>query len=345
MAKQRVAGTEPLRQGLKNAPQLRPFILSGVKSTGQTLGGGSYGNVEELEVNGLLCAGKKLFDTLIDPGNKGAQQMVDKYYNECSLLSDLRHSNIVQFLGIFFPPHARLPVLVMERLDCSLDELLESTPDIPLHVKVSILQDVTRGLVYLHNHQPPIIHRDLTARNILLTPAMTAKIADLGNSRLLANKMTRGIPGTLLYMPPEASDESNKYGTSLDMFSFGHLSLFTAIQEFPEDLLPSNYRDPKTKKLMARSELERRGVYIEKLHKLFDPKHAFVILLKGCLEYDADKRPTARQALDVLVQVKASIPPTPYSELNKLQLEMALKQKEAELKVEQDSISVSFLTM
>ena len=145
-----------------------------------------------------------------------------------------------------------------------------------------------------------------------------------------------------MYMPPEASDESNKYGTSLDMFSFGHLSLFTAIQEFPEDLLPPNYRDPKTKKLTARSELERRGVYIEKLHKILDPKHDLVILIKCCLEYDAHKRPTARQALDRLVAVKDSIPPTPYSELNKLQFEMALKQKEAELKVEQENISVSF---
>ena len=341
MARQQVARREPLQQGLENAPQLSPFTLSDVRSTGKKLGEGSYGTVEELEINGLICAGKKLFDALIDPVNQGAQQMMDNYYKECSLLSDLRHPNVVQFLGICFLPETRLPVLVMERLDGSLDQLLESTPDIPLHVKVSILQDVTRGLVYLHNHKPPIIHRDLTARNVLLTRALTAKVADLGNSRKLAKSMTRGIPGTLMYMPPEASDENNKYGTSLDMFSFGHLSLFTAIQEFPEDLLPSTYRDPKTKKLTARSELERREVYVKKLHKIFDLKHAMVVLIKGCLEYDADKRPTARQALDKLAAVKASIPPTQYSELNKVQLEMALKQKEIELKEKQNNILVS----
>ena len=340
MARKQIAGRESL-QGLENAPQLRPFELSNVKSTGKNLGGGSYGTVEELEINGLICAGKKLFDALIEPGNQGVQQTVENYYRECSLLSDLRHPNVVQFLGICFLPKTRLPVLVMERLDGSLDELLESTPNIPLHVKVSILQDVTRGLVYLHNHKPPIIHRDLTARNVLLTPAMTAKVADLGNSRLLAKKMTRGVPGTLVYMPPEASDESNEYGTSLDMFSFGHLSLFTAIQEFPGDLLPSNYRDPKAKELKGRTPLERREVYINKLHRILNPKHALVVLIKGCLEYDADKRPVARQALDKLATVKASIPPTPYSELNKLQLEIALKQKEIGLKAEQDKFSVS----
>ena len=342
MARQQVARRKALQQGLENAPQLSPFTLSDVKSTGKTLGGGSYGTVEELEINGLICAGKKLFDALIDPINQGAQQIVDNYYKECSLLSDLRHPNVVQFLGICFLPETRLPMLVMEQLDGSLDELLESTPNIPLHVKVSILQDVIRGLVYLHNHKPPIIHRDLTARNVLLTSAMMAKIVDLGNSRKLAKSMTRGIPGTLVYMPPEASDESNEYSTSLDIFSFGHLSLFTAIQEFPKDLLPSTYQDPKAKELKGRTPLERRGVYVNKLYKIFDPKHALVVLIKDCLEYDADKRPTARQALDRLVAVKASIPPTPYSELNKLQLETALKQKEIELKAKQDNVPVSF---
>ena len=101
--------------------------------------------------------------------------------------------------------------------------------------KLSILSDVTKGLVFLHTRSPVVVHRDLTARNVLLDAAMTAKIADLGNSRItnlrpgqLAQTMTRGIPGTLVYMPPEAS--TDHYGPPLDMFSFGHLSLFAAIQ-------------------------------------------------------------------------------------------------------------------
>ena len=120
------------------------------------------------------------------------------------------------------------PVLVVERLQGSLDEFLESTPDITLPIKLSVLQDVAQGLVYLHNYSPAIIHRDLTARNVLLNSAMKAKIADLGNSRMvdipldqLARTTTQGIPGTLVYMPPEVSDEEHKYGPSLDMFSFG----------------------------------------------------------------------------------------------------------------------------
>ena len=48
-----------------------------------------------------------------------------------------------------------------------------------------MLADVSKGLVYLHNRSSPIIHRDLSATNILLNSAMVAKISDLGNSRII----------------------------------------------------------------------------------------------------------------------------------------------------------------
>ena len=328
---------EQIQQALQDAPQLCSFIIPNVRPTGKQLGGGSYGTVEELEIDGLVCAGKKLYDTLIDPENQGTQRMVEKYYEECRLLSDLRHPHIVQFLGICFLPDSRLPVLVMERLQGSLDELLESTADIPLSTKISILQDVARGLVYLHHHNPSVIHRDLSARNVLLNSAMTAKIADLGNSRIadtrpgqLAYTMTRGIPGTLVYMPPEALGSSQRYGPLLDMFSFGHLTLFTAIQVFPKDLLTPTYHDPHTNQLKARSELERRGQYINILYQKFGQRDPLVVLIKGCLEYEPVKRPTARQALERLGEMRATVH-DPYSGLNRLQLEKFLAEKEADV--------------
>ena len=151
-------------------------------------------------------------------------------------MSDLRHPNITQFLGVCFLPNCQLPVLVMERLDGSLDGILETVPNIPLALKRSILEDIARGLLYLHKHNPQIIHRDLTAKNVLLTSYLVAKITDLGNSRIvnlqpgqLARTLSR-LPGTLVYMPPEALSAAARYGPSLDVFSFGHLALFTLTQ-------------------------------------------------------------------------------------------------------------------
>ncbi len=170
---------------LRDAPQLQRFLMLNVRPTGRRIGNGSYGTVDELEVEGLLCAGKKLHEILVEQENQGTEKVLEKFMNECSLLSDLRHPNIVQFLGICFLEISDLPILVMEYLPHCLDNLLENTRNIPMAVKHSILCDVARGLTYLHAQSPPVVHRDLTSRNVLLNTAMSAKIADLGVARIL----------------------------------------------------------------------------------------------------------------------------------------------------------------
>ena len=168
--------------------------------------------------------------------------MVCKYLQECQLMSSLRHPNITQFLGLCFLPGTQLPLLVMELLATSLDDLLEHMPNLPLSLKRSVLEDVTSGLLYLHERPSPVIHRDLTAKNVLLTSSLVAKITDMGNSRIIdmrPGQMARtpsALPGTLVYMPPEALDDRHCYGPSMDIFSFGHLALFTLIQVSREDI-------------------------------------------------------------------------------------------------------------
>ena len=78
-----------------------------------------------------------------------------------------------------------LPILLIEKLDSSLDDLLETVPNIPLALKRSMLEDVAKGLLYLHQHNPQIIHRDLTAKNVLLSTSLVAKVTDFGNSRIV----------------------------------------------------------------------------------------------------------------------------------------------------------------
>ena len=183
-----------------------------------------------------LCAAKRLHETLIDVENEGVAEVVRKYLQECQLMSSLRHPNITQFLGLCFLPGTQLPLLVMERLETSLDDLLEHMPNLPLSLKCSVLEDVACGLLYLHNRHPPVIHRDLTSKNVLLTSSLVAKITDMGNSRIVTmrpGQMARTLtkyPGTLVYMPPEAQDDRHHYGPSLDVFSFGHLALYTVTQ-------------------------------------------------------------------------------------------------------------------
>ena len=73
------------RQAFQRTPELQRFVLSGVRPTGKQLGTGSYGSVEELEVNGVVCAAKQLHDALVEQGNAGVANIVRKYLQECQV--------------------------------------------------------------------------------------------------------------------------------------------------------------------------------------------------------------------------------------------------------------------
>ena len=229
----------------------------------------------------LTCAGKKLHEVLIEADNDGVDRVVQKYLQECQLMSSLRHPNITQFLGLCFLPETQLPLLVMERLETSLDDLLEHVPGLPISLKRSILEDVASGLLYLHDRPSPVIHRDLTTSNVLLTSSLVAKISDMGNSRIVdlrGGQMVRTLsklPGTLVYMPPEALDDTHHYGPSLDVFSYGQLALYTITQVInvalsqasPPSILPSVVIWMQTKrKAMKLHYIRREGGLGKRLH-------------------------------------------------------------------------------
>ena len=98
-----------------------------------------------------VCAAKKMHDILLQHDNVGVESVVTKYYQECQLMASLRHPNITQFLGICVLPGNTLPLLVMERLEMSLDDLLEGMPHLQLPLLLSLLEGVSNGLDYLHS--------------------------------------------------------------------------------------------------------------------------------------------------------------------------------------------------
>ena len=244
------------------------------------------------------------------------QRWVTDFVAECRLMSQLHHPHIVQFLGVAYLPGSPIPVLLMEKLQTSLDNLLETSPNIPLDVKVHLLTGTARGVVYLHSHTPPIAHRDLTARNILIDSGLTAKIADLGVARMvniqpgqLAATMTAG-PGNNLYMPPEAVQEegATRYNTAIDIFSFGVVSLFTLTQTFPDDLKPHTYFDETAQRIIGRSEIERRENYVEQMNTALGKTHPLVELTLDCLRYLPENRPSVVEVLRRLEEVGRTVP-------------------------------------
>ena len=107
------------------AGSLRQFQLQGVRDTGRIIGNGSYATVKELEFRGLKCVGKKIHQILlveVTPQERAAT--LQRFREECELLSHLHHPCVVQFLGVYFEDDSQLPVLVMEFLHTTLSDCL-----------------------------------------------------------------------------------------------------------------------------------------------------------------------------------------------------------------------------
>lgn len=288
---------------MKKLEKANVKVFKNAKETGRILGVGSFGCVVELHIKGAgKFAGKKIHEALVADGDTSL------LVKECKLMSELIHPNIAKFCGVCKLPSRTVPTLVMELMDHSLEDFLENkTFHIALTTALSLLIEVASGLTYLHTRTPRVLHRDLTARNVLVDKYTNAKITDFGNALIIdpekIGKTMTQAPGTSVYMPPEALDSQSTYSDRLDIFSFGHLALYTMIREFPKNLLSSTYITSKDK-VVARSEIERRSKYMETLDTILpEQDHKLYQLIRRCLENDPTKRPDANELLSNLHEI------------------------------------------
>ena len=266
------------------------------------MGHGSYAVVKELEYHGLKCVGKKIHGILFESATPHEKEdMLERFAGECELLSGLHHPCIVQFLGVWYEQGSRLPVLVMEYLHTTLSACLERYGILPKEISYGILHDVALGLRYLHERSPPIIHRDLSANNVLLTSNMNAKLSDLGVAKILnltparMTQMTQTkAPGTPCYMPPEALTAKPKYTSKIDIYSYGVLIIHTLCGRwpFPGNAFRSDPRNPDT--MIPTTEVERRAEYLQEIGN----DHPLMAVIRLCLSNAPPQRPEAKALLD-----------------------------------------------
>ena len=276
---------------------LKGLVLKGVIPLGRELGRGAYGRVYAVKYCELTCAAKEIHSILVENVSADERKyIVQSFLRECRQCSELRHPNIIQFLGVYYPSNldsaaaTQLPVMVMEMMANSLTSFVKQYHEIPIHFKFSIIHDVAIGLCYLHNHDPSIVHRDLSPNNILLTTHLVAKISDLGVAKVIkadSKKTMTKVPGTADFMPPEANTPSPKYGTPMDVFSFAGIILHTFNQRWPAPE-PERRVDKLTGKVIALSEIERRQ---EHMDKMTGAGEELKPLIEECLNFDPDKRP------------------------------------------------------
>ena len=285
--------------------RLRDLYLTGVIPNGKDIGVGAYGRVFEVDYCGTIFAAKEIHSILVQGVRREEFEATkEAFLTECIRSSSLGHPNIVTFLGVYNPDgHSLLPVLVMERLQESLTSVVEKYPNIPMYVKLSMLLDVSRGLWYLHTHHPPVVHRDLSPNNVLLTSQFVAKISDLGVAKVIqadSKKTKTRAPGTVDFMPPEALLKTPEYGPPLDVFSYGGVILHVVNQEWSE---PLHYvmTDPKTEKMVALSEVERRQQHME---KITGTPADLRPLIKQCLDNQPSRRPPISDVSERMKRMK-----------------------------------------
>jgi ankyrin repeat protein len=225
---------------------------------GEVIGKGYFGEVRKAKwkKNGLGVAVKYIYKK---------EQETDyetKFKSEISLLSGLRHPNIINFIGWSKAEDENFPeislIMVTEFMDGgTLDWLLKSSYNfIKANPKImtKMVLDIIKGLTFLHSKD--ILHRDLNTKNILLDEHYMCKISDFGLSRFHGRESTplTTAVGFLCCMAPEVF-LGQEYSFSADIYSFGivlyHLVTGTeayanaeSALKFANQVANFNYRAP-----------------------------------------------------------------------------------------------------
>lgn len=185
-------------------------------TVGTRVGVGFFGEVFRGLWNGTDVAIKVFLEQDLTTEN------MKDFCNEISILSRLRHPNVILFLGACMkPPHLSLVTEYMEV--GSLYSLIHSkTQKSKLHWKrrLKMLRDICRGLMCMHRLK--IVHRDLKSANCLVNKYWTVKICDFGLSRLMSDSAMNdnSSAGTPEWMAPELI-RNEPFTEKCDIFSFG----------------------------------------------------------------------------------------------------------------------------
>ncbi|KAJ7300978.1 kinase-like domain-containing protein [Mycena albidolilacea] len=193
------------------------FALTGLQKIGQQVGGGGFGDIWKGLVRGQSVCVKimRIFQ------NDDIQAVLKDFGREALIWRQLCHPNLLPFFGLYYVDN-RLCLVSPWMQNGNIMEFLRKPVN---RDRLSLILDVARGLEYLHKQK--VVHGDLKAINILVTPSGRACIADFGLSSV-ENAMTLSFPhstastrrgGTPRYQAPELfQGKKHHYGS--DVYAF-----------------------------------------------------------------------------------------------------------------------------
>jgi len=275
------------------------FDLTNLKCTSKQICCGEYGKIIEVKYYGASFAATEIDSSKMKKGKCLESLLEQEFYQSNRMLC---HPNVTQFLGIYYPASERcskdVPLVVTEMVQENLTSLLETHPNVPIYAKLSILLDVSRGLWYLHSHNPPIVHGDLTSNSIYLTSQLIAKVGNLGFASI-AQHDNDGKAAMVIgysaadFVAPEARPEgllgTLECGPALDVFSYGGVILHVMNQEWPQPLQDTTL-----------SEIEKRQKH---LGNMCGYTTALNQLVETCLQDDPNQRPRMKTVRSKMMNI------------------------------------------
>ncbi|KAI7843216.1 hypothetical protein COHA_003196 [Chlorella ohadii] len=191
------------------------------------LGAGGFGTVFKALLHGVQPVAVKVLGGSAAPGSKDMSDA--EWEHEIAVLRACRHTHVIQFQGVCFQEGRML--LITEYLEGgNLTHNLRAGKVTWWRRGKKIALDVARALVYLHSKR--IIHLDLKSANVLLTRDGTAKLGDVGLSKIMAGDYVSGVVGTLAWSAPELL-LGEHCTTKADVFSMGILLWEICCNEVP----------------------------------------------------------------------------------------------------------------
>lgn len=185
-------------------------------TVGTRVGIGFFGEVFRGFWNGTEVAIKVFLEQDLTAEN------MEDFCNEISILSRLRHPNVILFLGACTkPPRLSMVTEYMEMGSLYyLIHLSGQKKKLSWRRKLKMLRDICRGLMCIHRMK--IVHRDLKSANCLVNKHWTVKICDFGLSRIMIETPIKdsSSAGTPEWMAPELI-RNEPFTEKCDIFSLG----------------------------------------------------------------------------------------------------------------------------